>query len=101
MRVNIIIRILFNVFLWMVGMAFSVIIPPELWPRRQDWMGIVVEVYKNCGYRVDKGETLVDVEIEKAIISIDSPVRGIVEEVYVSKGDKIGPNTVLMKIREE
>ena len=88
----------------MVGwfaMAVSIIVPRELWPRRQDWSGVVVEVYKNKGDRVNRGDTLVDVEIEKAVISIDSPVRGIVEEVYVSKGDRVGPDTVLMSIGVE
>ena len=88
----------------MVGwfaVAVSIIVPRELWPRRQDWSGVVVEVYKNRGDPVDRGDALVDVEIEKAVISIDSPVRGVVEEVYVSKGDSVGPNTVLMSIRVE
>jgi pyruvate carboxylase subunit B len=82
-------------------MALSIIVPRELWPRRQDWSGVVVEVYKDRGDRVDEGETLVDIEIEKAVVSIDSPVSGVVEEVYVSKGDRVGPNTILMSIREE
>lgn len=88
----------------MVGwfaVAVSIIVPRELWPRRRDWSGVVVEVYKDRGDRVDRGETLVDVEIEKAVISIDSPVRGVVEEVYVSKGDRVGPDSVLMSIRVE
>ena len=88
----------------MVGwfaVAVNIIVPRELWPRRQDWNGVVVGVYKNRGDHVNRGDTLVDVEIEKAVMSIDSPVRGVVEEVYVSKGDRVGPDSVLMSIRVE
>ncbi|MCE4614359.1 MAG: lipoyl domain-containing protein [Desulfurococcales archaeon] len=82
-------------------MAANIIVPRELWPRRSDWTGIVVEVYKKEGDRVEQGDTLIDVEIEKAVIAIDSPINGIVNKVYVSKGDKIRPDTILMSIREE
>ncbi|MCE4606830.1 MAG: lipoyl domain-containing protein [Desulfurococcales archaeon] len=82
-------------------MPTNIIVPRELWPRRSDWTGIVIEVYKEEGDPVALGETLVDVEIEKAVIAIDSPINGVVDKVYVSKGDKIGPNTILLSIREE
>jgi pyruvate dehydrogenase E2 component (dihydrolipoamide acetyltransferase) len=82
-------------------MPINIIVPRELWPRRSDWKGTIVEVYKRDGDSVEVGDTLVDVEIEKAVIAIDSPVNGIVDKVYVSKGDIVYPDTVLMSIREE
>ncbi|MEB3756059.1 MAG: biotin attachment protein [Desulfurococcales archaeon] len=82
-------------------MPTSIIVPRELWPRRSDWTGTVIEVYKEEGDIVVEGDTLADIEIEKAVIAIDSPINGVVEKVYVTKGDKIGPDTVLMSIREE
>jgi len=82
-------------------MPTNIIVPRELWPRRSDWTGIVVEVYKEEGDTVAEGDTLADIEIEKTVIAIDSPINGVVNKVYVTKGDKIEPDIVLMSIKEE
>jgi len=78
----------------------KITIPKDIWPKRVDWKGRVVEIYVNKGDRVSVGEPLLDIEIEKAVLSIESDVEGIVEKIYVSKGDEISPGDIVMEIRE-
>ena len=44
------------------------------------------------------GDRLVDVEIEKAILTIESDVDGLVKSIYVSKGDEVYPGSKLLEI---
>ena len=76
----------------------KVVLPRELWPRRDDWSGKVVELHVSIGDKVDVGTPLVDVEIEKAILTIESDVKGIVKYIHVSKGDEVSPGTTLLEI---
>ncbi len=75
-----------------------VVLPRELWPRRADWSGKVVKIYVEPGSRVSKGTPLVDVEIEKAVLTIESDVEGRVEKIYVSEGDEVSPGELLLEI---
>ncbi|MEB3774242.1 MAG: biotin attachment protein [Desulfurococcales archaeon] len=83
----------------MEGSVVEVSVPSELWPRRSDWEGRVVTVYKSPGDRVAPGEVVVEVEIEKAILAIESPVGGVVEEVLARPGDHVGPGSTLLRVR--
>lgn len=76
----------------------KVVLPRELWPRRADWSGKIVELYVSVGDKVEVGTPLLDVEIEKAILTIESDVNGIVRNIYVSKGDEVSPGTTLLEI---
>jgi len=73
-------------------------VPEELWPRRGGWRGRVVSVFKKPGDRVSKGESIVEVEIEKAVLVIESPFDGIVREVLVSPGSVVEPGSTLMRV---
>ncbi len=75
-----------------------VVLPRELWPRRDDWSGKIVELHVAVGDKVEVGTPLVDVEIEKAILTIESDVEGIVKNIFVSKGDEVSPGTTLLEI---
>ncbi|MCE4612290.1 MAG: lipoyl domain-containing protein [Desulfurococcales archaeon] len=75
-------------------------VPQDIWPRRGDWKGRVVTVFKRPGDKVSAGEAVAEIEIEKAILSIESPVSGIVEDVRVSVGDEVRPGDVLLTVRE-
>ncbi|MEB3859820.1 MAG: lipoyl domain-containing protein [Desulfurococcales archaeon] len=75
-------------------------VPDNLWPRRRDWKGRIVSIFKKPGEKVAQGEAIAEVEIEKAIIAIESPSSGIVEEVRVGAGDPVGPGDVIMRLRE-
>jgi len=78
-----------------------VIVRADLWPSRGDWEGIVASVNVSPGDRVRVGDVLVEVEVEKAVVEIESPVDGVVAEVYVSRGDRVNRGTPLVAIRPE
>ena len=82
-------------------MQVTITVPEELWPRRGDWSGVVVEVYKDKGDRVETGEVIFDIEIEKAVLAIESPVSGVVVDVYVEKGTEVKPGDRLATIKSE
>ncbi|BCU67115.1 hypothetical protein HS7_05520 [Sulfolobales archaeon HS-7] len=70
----------------------------ELWPRRKDWSGEVVEVLVKEGQRVKKGDVICEIEIEKAVLQLESPIDGIIRKVFIKSGDEVKPNTLLMVI---
>jgi len=76
----------------------SIIVPMELWPRRGGWKGRVISVLKKPGDRVSMGEPVVEVEIEKAVLVIDSPYNGVIKEVLVSQGSIVESGSVLMRV---
>ncbi len=76
----------------------SIVTPMELWPRRGGWKGRVVSVLKKPGDRVSRGEPVVEIEIEKAVLVIDSPYDGVIREVLVSQGSIVEPGSVLMRV---
>lgn len=73
-------------------------VPEELWPRRGGWRGRVIGVFKKPGDKVYRGEPVVEVEIEKAVLVIESPYDGVVREVLVSEGSLVEPGSVLMRV---
>lgn len=73
-------------------------VPQDLWPRRLDWRGRVVAVHASPGSRVSEGDPLAEVEIEKAVLVLESPVSGVVVEVSVSVGDEVGPGDLVARI---
>lgn len=70
----------------------------ELWPRRGGWRGKVVSVLKNPGDRVSVGEAVAEIEIEKAILVIESPFDGVVREVIAKPGSIVEPGAELMRV---
>ena len=80
-------------------MRFEVKVPEELWPRRGGWSGVVVRLLKREGDAVSPGEVVAEVEIEKAVLEIESPVGGVVEEVVSGEGSRVGPGSVILVVR--
>ena len=78
--------------------VYTVRVPGDLWPSRGDWEGVVVEVHVSPGDRVVEGQVLVEVEIEKAVLEIESPVAGRVVGVHVSRGDRVAPGDPLVDL---
>jgi len=76
----------------------SIVVPEELWPRRGGWRGRVVGIFKRPGDRVQRGEPVAEVEIEKAVLVIESPFDGVVREVLVSQGSIVGPGSELLRV---
>lgn len=62
--------------------------------------GTVVSVAVKEGQRVEEGQTLVELENEKAVAPIPSPVAGVVAKLRVKEGDKISVGQILATIDE-
>ena len=51
--------------------------------------GVVVGIFVKEGDTVAKGQTIMELENEKAVASIPSTADGVVEKIYVKAGDRI------------
>ncbi|MCX8196560.1 MAG: lipoyl domain-containing protein [Acidilobaceae archaeon] len=78
-------------------MEREVILPLELWPRRGGWVGKVVSALKREGESVRKGEPLLEVEIEKAILVVESPYSGVVKEI-AQPGRPVKPGSPVARV---
>src|SRR5947209_19166969 len=56
----------------------------------------VIRVLVTPGAAVSEGQDLVEVETEKANITIPAPAAGTVENIQVKPGDKVNIGSVLM-----
>jgi pyruvate/2-oxoglutarate dehydrogenase complex dihydrolipoamide acyltransferase (E2) component len=60
----------------------------------------VVRILKNAGDRVEEDDDVVEVETEKAILGISTPVAGVVAAVSCRAGDTVNVGAVLLEIGE-
>lgn len=63
--------------------------------------GAVVSIFVKEGDRVTKDQTLVELENEKAVAPIPSPIAGVVKKIYVKVGDKVTVGQAILSIDEE
>ena len=56
----------------------------------------VIEILVKPGDRVEKEDSLVTLESEKATMDVPSPEAGLVKEVKVNLEDKVSQNTVIL-----
>ena len=63
--------------------------------------GSVVSVLVKEGDRVKKGQTVIELENEKAVAPIPSPAEGIVAGIRVKEGDKLSVGQVILALRVE
>ncbi|MCX6902037.1 MAG: dihydrolipoamide acetyltransferase family protein [Verrucomicrobia bacterium] len=63
--------------------------------------GSVVSVLVKEGDRVKKGQTVIELENEKAVAPIPSPAEGIVAGIRVKEGDKLSVGQVILTLRME
>ncbi len=61
----------------------------------------VVEVLVGVGDRVAEEDSLITLESDKASMEVPAPQAGIVRELKVSPGDKIGPGAVILTLEIE
>jgi pyruvate dehydrogenase E2 component (dihydrolipoamide acetyltransferase) len=59
---------------------------------------IVVDVYVSAGDRVEKEDSLIALESEKAVMDIPSPYSGVVKNVSVKENDRVGSGDLLLEI---
>ena len=63
--------------------------------------GTVSQWLKREGDRVEKGEPIVDVEVDKVTESIDAPLSGTLAEIVALAGDEVKVGGVLAVIEED
>lgn len=60
--------------------------------------GTVAAWHKKAGDAVEKGETLLDIETDKAATEIEAPASGVLASIDVDEGETVGVGTVLAVI---
>ena len=50
---------------------------------------IIVDWKKEAGDEIAQGETICEVETDKALLEVDSPVSGTVLEIFFQTGDEV------------
>ena len=61
--------------------------------------GTVVKIKVKKGDKVKAGDTVLIIEAMKMENEIHTPVDGVVEGIFVSEGDMVNPDEVLIKVR--
>ena len=62
--------------------------------------GTVVKIKIRVGDKVEAGDTVLIVEAMKMENEVHTPISGVVEKIFVSEGDSVNPDEVLVVIRE-
>lgn len=60
--------------------------------------GTVVDITVVVGERVEFDQTLMELETDKAVIAIPSPIEGKIAEIKVAQGDKVPIGAVIMLV---
>jgi dihydrolipoyl dehydrogenase len=61
----------------------------------------VIEIAVSVGDSIEKEQTLITLESDKATMDIPSPEAGIVKEISVSVGDKVSKDSLILKLEAE
>lgn len=72
-------------------------------PKLSDTMeeGTLLKWFKKEGDYVQTGETLFEVETDKAVMEVESFVSGILSQIFVQEGEKVPVGTPIAMIGEE
>jgi pyruvate dehydrogenase E2 component (dihydrolipoamide acetyltransferase) len=62
--------------------------------------GSVVGILVKAGDKVEAGQTIIELENEKAIAPIPSPVAGVVTQIFVKEGQKISVGQKIIALEE-
>ena len=60
--------------------------------------GLVLSWKKQEGEAVEKGETILEIETDKAVAEVESPASGVVTKILVPEGETVPVNTPLAVI---
>lgn len=60
--------------------------------------GRIVAWRKHVGDRVEKGESIMEVEMDKATMEVESPASGVVQSILVPEDETVPVNTPLALI---
>jgi len=69
-----------------------------LWHRRGGWTAKIVAVHVAPGDRVEPGQVILEVEVDKAVIEVEAPAPGTVVAVHVEPGQEVGPDAPLLEL---
>ncbi len=58
----------------------------------------VIEIAVTTGTRVNKEDTLITLESDKATLDIPSPASGMVKEIKVKVGDKVSEGSLILTL---
>ena len=61
----------------------------------------VIELFVKPGDRIEVDESICTLESDKATMDVPSPAAGVVKEVLVKVGDRVGEGAVLLKVEAE
>jgi len=62
--------------------------------------GTVVSIAVKEGQAIKKGQTLIELENEKAVAPIPSPVEGVVARIAVKQGDKVSVGQLILTLKD-
>ncbi len=62
--------------------------------------GTVVRIKVKVGDKVEAGDTVLIVEAMKMENEVHTQISGVVEKIYVSEGDSVNPDEVLVQVRD-
>ncbi len=60
--------------------------------------GLVLSWRKREGEAVEKGEIILEIETDKAVAEVESPVSGMIKKILVREGETVPVNTPLAVI---
>src|SRR5947209_15850537 len=60
--------------------------------------GVVVSLFVKEGDQIEEGQTIIELENEKAVAPISSTVSGTVTKIRVKEGDKISIGQVILTV---
>jgi pyruvate dehydrogenase E2 component (dihydrolipoamide acetyltransferase) len=63
--------------------------------------GVVVNIFVSEGDQIQKDQTILELENEKAVAPIPSPAAGTVTKIHIKEGDEITVGQLLISITEE
>jgi len=56
---------------------------------------------KQVGDRVEKGETLAEIEMDKAVMPLEANASGVLAKIIVQNGESAAVNTLLALLEED
>jgi len=60
--------------------------------------GVVVNIFVKEGDTIEKEQTVIELESEKAVASIPSSVAGVVKKIHVKQGDKVSVGAKILSV---
>lgn len=61
----------------------------------------VIDVMVNAGQSIDKDQSIITLEGDKATMDIPSPAAGVIEEISVKVGDKVSQGSLILILNSE